>query len=203
MSRAARSPRRLTAVIGAAALALTLAACTPDPVTEQYRQGSETGYIAGEFQVDEIDLADRGEPVVWESTTDTGEPLSSEDVLGDVVVVNFWYAGCAPCRVEAAHLEDVWQEYRDEGVSFVGVNTFDQPDQARSFAEKWGVTYPSVIDANDAAVKLAFAAATPIQATPVTLVLDREGRVAARIIGAIDSPSILSTLVADTLEEKA
>ena len=122
---------------------------------------------------------------------------------GDVVVVNFWYAQCPPCRVEAAHLESVWTDYQDEGVSFVGVNTIDQADQARSFAESWGVTYPSVIDANDGAVKLAFAAVSPISATPVTLVLDTRGRVAARILGAIDSPSILATLVRDTLEESA
>ncbi|WP_375294460.1 TlpA family protein disulfide reductase, partial [Microbacterium sp.] len=79
----------------------------------------------------------------------------------------------------------------------------DQADQSRSFAEKWGVSYPSVIDANDGDVKLAFAAVSPISATPVTLVLDKQGRVAASIIGAIDSPSILATLVKDTLEERA
>lgn len=203
MSRAARSVRRLVAVAGAAMLALTLVACAPDPVSEAYRQGSETGYISQGFQVQEIPAAQRGEPVEWAGVTETGDELSSEDVAGDVVVVNFWYAACAPCRVEAAHLEDVWQEYRDQGVSFVGVNTNDQADQARSFSEKWGVTYPSVIDVNDADVKLAFAAATPISATPVTLVLDKQGRVAARILGAIDSPSILSTLVSDALEETA
>ncbi|WP_238439531.1 TlpA family protein disulfide reductase [Microbacterium sp. JZ31] len=203
MFRAARSARRLTALLGAAALALTLAACSPDPVAEDYREGSDKGYISGPFQVQEIPEADRGEPVVWAGVTDTGEELSSEDVAGDVVVVNFWYAQCPPCRVEAAHLESVWQDYRDEGVSFVGVNTIDQADQSRSFAEKWGVTYPSVIDANDGDVKLAFAAVSPISATPVTLVLDAQGRVAARILGAIDGPSILATLVKDTLEESA
>lgn len=203
MSRAARSARRLTALLGAAALALTLAACSPDPVAEDYREGSDKGYISGQFQVEEIDEAERGEPVVWAGETDTGDTLSSEDVAGDVVVVNFWYAQCPPCRVEAEHLESVWQDYRDQGVSFVGVNTIDQADQSRSFAEKWGVSYPSVIDANDGDVKLAFAAVSPISATPVTLVLDTQGRVAASIIGAIDSPSILATLVKDTLEERA
>ena len=63
------------------------------------------------------------------------------------------------------------------------------------------VTYPSVIDVNDGRVKLAFAQVTPIQATPTTLVIDQEGRVAARIIGQLASASILSTLVADTLAE--
>lgn len=197
-----RLATRLTAAIGAAALALTLAACAPDPVTEQYRDGGDTGYISGEFAVQEIEPADRGEPVAWEGVTETGDELSSEDVAGDVVVVNFWYASCAPCRVEAADLQKVHTQFEDQGVSFVGVNTFDQADQARSFAEEFGVTYPSIIDVNDAKVKLAFSAVTPIQATPVTLVLDQEGRVAASIIGRLEGASILSTLVKDLLAEQ-
>jgi peroxiredoxin len=203
VSSARRIAARVAALAGATALMLTLAACSPDPVTEQYREGADKGYIAGEFQVKEFPAAERGEPVEWSGRTESGDELSSADVAGDVVVVNFWYAACAPCRVEAADLEKVWQEYQGQDVSFVGVNTFDQADQARSFAEQWGVTYPSVIDANDGDVKLAFAAATPIQATPVTLVLDREGRVAARIIGQLEGASILSTLVRETLQEKA
>ena len=58
-----------------------------------------------------------------------------------------------------------------------------------------------MIDVNDGKVKLAFAQVTPIQATPTTLVVDKEGRVAARIIGQLQSASILSTLVRDALGE--
>ena len=194
---------RLTAALGIAALAVGLAACTPDPVAEQYREGGDTGYIAGEQLIQEFPAAERGEPVAWEGVTEHGEKLSSEDLAGQVVVVNFWYATCAPCRVEAADLQKVYDEFKDDGVSFVGVNTFDQADQARSFAEEFGVTYPSIIDVDDATVKLAFAAATPISATPTTLVIDKQGRVAARILSMIESPSILSTLVKDALAEKA
>ena len=127
--------------------------------------------------------------------------LSLLDIGGGVLVVNFWYAACGPCIVEAPMLEEVWQEYQDQGVAFLGVNTYDQPATALSFARDNNVTYPSVIDVNDGRVKLAFAQVTPIQATPTTLVIDRDGRVAARIIGQLASASILSTLVADTLAE--
>lgn len=194
-------PRRIAAA-GAALLALaTLAACAPDPVTEDYLNGENKGFISSDFRVDPIAPEERGEPVEWAGVTEDGEELSSDDVAGDVVVVNFWYAACGPCIVEAPDLEAVWQEYQDEGVSFVGVNTYDQAGTARSFARDNGVTYPSIIDVNTGDVKLAFAAATTIQATPTTLVLDREGRVAARIIGQLESPSILSTLVGETLAE--
>ena len=182
--------------------ALLLAGCTSsDSLAQQYRDGNEKGYIAGDFQVVEIPVADRGEPVVFEGVTETGEPVSSDDYRGGVLVVNFWYAACGPCRVEAPLLEEVWQTYQPEGVGFIGVNIYDQPATALSFAEDYGITYPSVIDIVDGKTKLAFAAVTPIQATPTTLVMDRQGRVAARIIGQLPAASILSTLVADALAE--
>ena len=182
---------------------VVLAGCaSSDSLAQQYRDGNEKGYIAGEFQVVEIPEPDRGEPVAFEGVTETGERVSSDDYRGGVLVVNFWYAACGPCIVEAPLLEEVWQEYQDQGVAFLGVNTYDQPATALSFARDNNVTYPSVIDVNDGKVKLAFAQVTPIQATPTTLVLDRGGRVAARVIGQLASASILSTLVADTLAEE-
>ena len=182
---------------------VVLAGCaSSDSLAQQYRDGNEKGYIAVEFQVVEIPEPDRGEPVAFEGVTETGERVSSDDYRGGVLVVNFWYAACGPCIVEAPLLEEVWQEYQDQGVSFLGVNTYDQPATALSFARDNNVTYPSVIDVNDGKVKLAFAQVTPIQATPTTLVLDRNGRVAARVIGQLASASILSTLVADTLAEE-
>ncbi len=197
--------RRPTAVLAALMLAaVALVGCSSnDNLAQQYRDGNEKGYIAGDFQVVEIPPADRGEPVVFEGVTETGETVSSDDYRGGVLVVNFWYAACGPCIVEAPMLEEVWQEYQDQGVAFLGVNTYDQPATALSFARDNNVTYPSVIDVNDGKVKLAFAQVTPIQATPTTLVLDRDGRVAARIIGQLASASILSTLVDDTLTESS
>ena len=174
-----------------------------DSLAQQYRDGNEKGYISGDFRVIEIPAAERSDPVVFEGVTETGETVTSDQYRDDVLVVNFWYAACGPCIVEAPLLEKVWQEYQDGGVAFLGVNTYDQPATALSFARDNGVTYPSVIDVNDGRVKLAFATVTPIQATPTTLVLDRSGRVAARIIGQLPSASILSTLVADTVAESS
>jgi len=187
----------------AALVAVSLTACGTDPVAEQYLSGDGKGYISADGAVEEIPVADRGEPVVFRGVTENGDEFDSADIAGDVTVVNFWYAGCAPCRVEAGDLEDVWQEYGGDGVSFVGINIYDQADTARSFAKTYGVTYPSIMDVDSGAAKLAFASATPIQATPTTLVLDKQGRVAARIIGQIDGTSILSTLVKDALAESA
>lgn len=193
--------RRMIATVAAALLGVVaLTGCSAnDSLAQQYQEGDEKGYISGDFRVVEIAAGERGDPVVFEGVTETGETVSSDDYRGEVLVVNFWYAACGPCIVEAPLLEQVWQEYQDQGVSFLGVNTYDQPATALSFARDNNVTYPSVIDVNDGKVKLAFAQVTPIQATPTTLVVDREGRVAARIIGQLQSASILSTLVRDAL----
>ncbi|KQY74878.1 alkyl hydroperoxide reductase [Microbacterium sp. Root1433D1] len=201
-SRTRRSRRAVGAAL-AAVLAIGLSACAPDPVSESFLNGENTGYVAADGAIVEIPVSERGEPVVFSGVTEEGEKFDSADIAGQVAVVNFWYAGCAPCRLEAADLEAVWQDFSDEDVAFVGINTRDQADTAVAFANEYGVTYPSLIDVDTAQAKLAFAKAeaTPITATPTTLVLDKQGRVAARIIGPIDGKSILSTLVKDALAE--
>ncbi|WP_085370163.1 TlpA disulfide reductase family protein [Leifsonia sp. NCR5] len=188
-------------VLAAALLALTTGCAASDDLTSQYRSGDNKGYISGDFRVQEIPAAERGAPVTFAGTTERGKPVSSDDYDGRVYVVNFWYAACGPCRVEAPMLESVWQKHKPDGIGFLGVNTYDQAATALSFAKDYGITYPSVIDVNDGAVKLAFAAVTPIQATPTTLVIDKKGRVAARIIGQLQSASILSALVRAAVEE--
>lgn len=183
-------------------LAIGLSACAPDDaVSESFLSGDNPGYVAADGAIVEIPASERGEPVEFGGKTENGESFSSDDIAGKVTVVNFWYAGCAPCRVEAGDLETVWQEQGGDDVAFIGVNTRDQADTAKAFSEEFGVTYPSLIDVDTAEAKLAFAASVPIQATPTTLVLDKQGRVAATIIGPIDGTSILSTLVKDALAE--
>ncbi|WP_282848919.1 TlpA family protein disulfide reductase [Microbacterium oxydans] len=199
-SRTRRSRRAVGAAL-AAVLAIGLSACAPDPVSESFLSGENTGYVAADGAIVEIPVADRGEPVAFSGVTEKGEEFDSADIAGQVAVINFWYAGCAPCRLEAADLEGVWQDFSDEGVAFIGINTRDQADTAVAFANEYGVTYPSLIDVDTAQAKLAFAKETPIAATPTTLVLDKQGRVAARIIGPIDGKSILATLVKDALAE--
>lgn len=190
-----------TALVATAAISVGLIGCAAaEPLSESYQQGSErTSTFDG--RIVEIPIGERGDAVTFSGTTEYGDLVSSEHYAGQVYVVNFWYAACGPCIIEAPMLEEVWQSYQDEGVGFLGVNIYDQPATAVAFAEENGITYPSVIDVNDGRVKQAFAGVTPIQATPTTLVLDREGRVAARIIGQLESASILDTLVADALAE--
>lgn len=197
------STRRILAAVAAAAIALTLAACTSpnDDLTRQYEQGGNTGFISGDGRVQEIPVDERGEAVDFTGTAVDGSTVTSDDYADTVLVLNFWYAGCGPCRAEAETLESTYQAVAPEGAEFLGVNIYDGPEQATAFEKQYGITYPSLLAQKDADLKLAFADWTSVQATPTTLVIDRQGRVAARFIGQVESESILKTIVTDVLAE--
>ena len=194
--------RRILSAAAALALVAGLASCSADPLAEQYRAGDNKGYIAANgFQTQELAPENRGEPVDFSGTLDNGSTASSADYAGTVLVVTFWYATCGPCIIEAPRLEQAYQTFEGQDVSFLGVNTYDQPATALSFARDNGVSYSSLMAVSDAELKLAFADKTPINATPTTLVLDRQGRVAARIIGELPEASILEAMVRTVLAE--
>ena len=185
----------------AAASALLLTGCTSDPLADQYREGSGKNYIAGDGTISEYAGDQRGEPIAFSGETVEGEAFDSADTVGDVTVVNFWYAGCAPCRVEAPELAAADASFEGQDVAFLGVNLYDGAEASRAFADTYGVSYPSALATEDGSIKLAFAGESPLNAVPVTLVLDKEGRVAARLVGQIEDASILETIVRETLEE--
>ncbi|GAB3039448.1 TlpA disulfide reductase family protein [Parafrigoribacterium mesophilum] len=191
---------RAGALVIAAALALS--GCSTDPLAAQYRDGGNQNYIAGDGTVLEIPVSNRDAPVEFSTTTDAGTTVSSQDYRGTVLVVNFWAAYCDPCRVEAPDLEKLSRAYDGKGVEFLGVNIADTADTSLAFARKYNVTYPSALDADSGSVRLAFAGKTAQSALPTTLVLDTEGRVAARILGQLQSPSILDSIIKTVLAEK-
>ena len=187
----------------AVALALTLGACTGsgDELAAQYREGTGQNYISGDGALTILAPDSRATPVEFNGSTDLGDTFTSADYAGQVIVVNFWYAGCPPCRLEAADLEAVYQEFKDQGVFFIGVNIMDQAPTALTFAKEFGVTYPSLLDANDGAVRLAFSGQIAPNAVPTTLVLDKDARVAGRISGLLSDPEVLVGMIESVLEE--
>ncbi|MFM6973563.1 MAG: TlpA family protein disulfide reductase [Agromyces sp.] len=189
---------RLTRIIGVVALVAALAGCSSnDDLAQQYAEGSNKGYIAGNGTILEIPEAERGASVTFSGTDENGATVSSSDFLGKVLVVNFWYAGCAPCRAEAPMLNTINAAFDPNTAAMLGINVRDQAATVTSFNEKFGVSYPSIIDAETGGVQLAFSGTVPANAVPTTIVLDQQGRVAARILGRIADQSILTTIVAD------
>lgn len=192
---------RLVAVLAAVALLATGCTSANDELADQYRSGENLNYISGDGTVTEFDAEERQAPVAFEGVVEDGSEVSSEDYAGDVLVVNFWYAECPPCRAEAELLEQTHQAYRDQGVEFLGVNVRNQADTALAFSRTFGITYPSIMDADTGSAQLAFAGTVAPNAVPTTLILDREGRVAARILGQVTDESTFNTLIRDTIAE--
>jgi thiol-disulfide isomerase/thioredoxin len=196
-----RAATALLAIPMFVASAALLSGCANDPLAQEY-ETTDQNYVSGNGSITLIAAADRGETVSWAGETDTGIDLMSTDYLGEVVVLNFWYAACPPCRVEAPDLEALNIMFRGEGASFIGVNVRDQAETALTFADEAGLTFPSIIDTNDGNLLLAFAGTVAPNAVPTTLVIDKQGRVAARFLGAIDGQSTLRTIIRETIAEE-
>jgi len=181
-------------VLGVATL--LLAGCASDDGIAGEDGG---GYISGDGTVLIIPAADRDDVPAWGGDTVDGATVDS-DAIDGVVVLNFWYAGCPPCRVEAPDLQAVYAEYGAD-VRFVGVNIRDSAPTAAAFEKEFGVEYDSILDVSTRDVLSAFAGDVPPSAVPTTLVLDAEGRVAARISGLLPSQTTLSDILDDVLSE--
>lgn len=152
-----------------------------------------TNYLEGDGTVVQWDVGERREPLEFSGTTVDGAAVDLSSYRGRVVVLNTWFAGCAPCRKEAPDMEAVWQEYSGRNVQFLGINTYDTAAIAEAFQKSQGITYPSVLDADSGAAMLALRTYSP-QATPTTFVLDVEGRVAARASGIVERSTLSGML---------
>lgn len=190
--------RRFAGLLAAASLVLT--GCASDPLADQFRAGDNKNYIAGDGTVTEYAADARPTFDAWSGVTESGQRLDSSALSGQVVVMNWWYAACAPCRAEAPDLAALSEEFADQGVQFVGVNVRDSAETALAFDRRFGITFPSVMDAQSGSVSLAFSGVVSPQAVPTTIVIDREGKVASRVLGRIDK-SILRTLIATVVQE--
>jgi peroxiredoxin len=196
--------RRMAGTAALAAAVLVLAGCTSGGgVSEDYTGSGDGDYTSGDGTTQFFAPENRGEPIEFEGETVDGETLSSADLTGGIVLVNFWYASCGPCRTEADDLNGLYDEYAEQGVAFVGVNTRDDVSTARSFEAEHEVEYDSLLDVSDAAVTLAFARPNPPSTTPTTFLLDAEGRVAARFTSAIDPRvAVVAAMIDDLLAEQ-
>lgn len=190
--------RRAALGAAAAALVLPLAACgEKSDLAKQARSGDGKNYIAGDGSIEEYGKDKRGEPVSFEAPLFTGKTVTAEDYRGKVLVMNFWYAACGPCRSEAPTLKKAADEFKGQKVEFLGVNVRDEKPTADAFDRTFKISYPSVRDL-DGKVLMAMSKFVPPTAVPTTLVIDPEGRVAARILGIADKGT-LTTLIKSNL----
>lgn len=125
-------------------------------------------------------------------TTPDGRPAQLSAWRGKVVVVNFWASWCAPCREEMPMLESLRQRYRARGLEVVGV-ALEQPVDAQNFASSVGISYPVLIgDADTATLMRSLGNASG--GLPYTVVLDRQGKVVARLLGRLSEATLLGAV---------
>ena len=162
--------------------------------------GPESGFVAGDGSTQLIAQSQRQKAVDLAGTTLDGKSLNIAVWRGSVVVVNLWASWCGPCRAEAVDLEQVHKQFLSKGVHFLGLNTRDGLAAAKAFTSRFITGYPSIQD-QDGTLTLAFGNLGPA-ATPSTIILDRQGRVAARILGPITQGQLRSVVRA-VLEDSA
>jgi len=135
----------------------------------------------------------------------TGQTLDDQEIdlaalRGRPLVLNFWASWCGPCRAEQEGLELASKTLAGRDVRMVGVNIRDDRGAAASYLQEFRVGYPSLFD-RPALLSARLGALGP-QAPPYTLVVDAEGRVAARVFGALPGgrPDRQAALLTDLVE---
>lgn len=157
----------------------------------------DKGYIAGEGVITLLPPDERKEPGEVSGETLDGEEFSLASYAGKVIVVNVWGAWCPPCRAEADDLAAAARELAPQGVVFVGINTRDSSrDNALSFERTYDVPYPSIYDPGGRNL-LAFRGTLTPNAIPSTVIIGKDGLVAASILGEVTSRTTLVDLVED------
>ena len=182
--------RRALLVLACTAL---VAGCSTGSDQVDVNNGGEFRFVAATPAGEVIPEAERASAPEFSGTLLGGGEFASAELAGDVAVLNFWGSWCAPCRVETPEFQEVYAEVRDDGVQFLGLNVKETDAQfAQAFVDRFGIEFPSLYDPRGE-VALAFRD-YPANAIPSTIVLDRDGRVAAVYTGAVSQEDLRSVI---------
>jgi thiol-disulfide isomerase/thioredoxin len=194
---------KFIAAIAAGALCLGVSACSSDPnsIAAQAKSGDGKGFVSGDGSIERVGSDQRSALLALSGTTLTGDPWKVADARDKVVVLNVWGQWCGPCVAEMPHLQQVWSQLSAAGkpVQFMGINYRDGVETAKAFLRANKITYPSLEDDGG---RTLLALHGKANTTPTTLVLDRKGRIAARVSGPVTAAT-LRGLVDDVLGESA
>jgi peroxiredoxin len=188
--------RRLVVALAGAALLVT--GCSTGSNAVDVNNGGEFRFVAGTPAGEVIPAKERQSAPRFAGELLDGTEFSSSELSGDVAVINFWGSWCPPCRVETPEFQQVYTDVEADGVQFLGINVKDEKQLAGAFLQSKAITFPSLYDPRGE-VALAFRD-YPANAIPSTIVLDREGRVAAVYTAAVKSDD-LRTVLGRVVEE--
>jgi thiol-disulfide isomerase/thioredoxin len=132
-----------------------------------------------------IAVAKRREAATMTVTTLRGEPWRLVDKRGRVVVINYFASWCGPCRAEAPDLVTLHKQFAGQSVEFVGVSYNENPAPVAGFVREFGVKFPVAA----LAIVPRFTSDRGM-AVPTTVLVDKQGRIAAHIGGRVDKTSL-------------
>jgi thiol-disulfide isomerase/thioredoxin len=186
--------RAVRTLLGPALLAaLLLAGCSTGADAVEVNNGGEFRFVAGTPAGEVIPAGERASAPEFAGALLGGGDFSSAELDGEIAVLNFWGSWCAPCRVETPQFQEVYADVGDQGVAFLGLNVKETSEQfAQAFVDRFGIRFPSLYDPRGE-VALAFRD-YPANAIPSTIVLDREGRVAAVYTGEVSQDDLRRVL---------
>jgi thiol-disulfide isomerase/thioredoxin len=199
-----RPPALIRSALGAATVALVaagLAGCAGGDIGANTPGSSGQSFVGHSYESTFYQVGHRPAAPAVAGATIGGQKLSLASYRGDTIVLNFWGSWCPPCRAEAPALGQLARNLASKHVRFVGIDIRDQPDSAEAFMQTFNVGYPSLSDPGDE-IALEFHSTVPPAAIPTTLIIDRSGRIAARIFGA-SSYSELQALISKVIGQPA
>lgn len=118
-----------------------------------------------------------------------GEKLELAELRGKVVLVDFWASWCTPCRQEAPVLKQVYQEYADRPVEFVGVNIWDRREDANQYTRDFAVPYPNGVDESGA-----IAIDYGVRGIPEKFFIGKDGLVRRKYVGPMQADALRDVL---------
>lgn len=178
----------------ALAATLILVSCARTGPEEQTQNAGQVGYPTVPRNLTRIPPDERQElPIVSGPTLGGNQTISTRDYRGKVVVINVWGSWCPPCRKEAPDLQAASVETKNVA-QFVGITSKDyDPAPAEAFVRSFKITYPSIYDPTGK-VLLAFAGELPPSAIPSTMIIDREGRLAVRVLSEVSKITLVDMI---------
>ncbi|MDP6102955.1 MAG: redoxin domain-containing protein [Dehalococcoidia bacterium] len=153
---------------------------------------SRSGGVPGGMGVNdvfgEISIEEKPAPNFTLETLD-GESVTLSDLKGKVVLLDFWASWCPPCRQEAPGLAQVYKEYEDRGVEFIGISVWDHLNDAKDYVQRFGIIYLSGLD-SQGTILVDYG----VRGTPEKFLIDTQGQLVAKFIGPSHVEELRETL---------
>ena len=160
---------------------------------------SESGFVSGDGTSIFLKKNERNPAPELSNVEFLSSEIDLKTLKNKVVLINVWGSWCSPCRKEAPELEELYLKNKADNVEFIGINIRDSKISANRFIENFSITYPNIFD-RDGKLLLGYKDSLPANAIPSTILIDKNGLVAARQLGPIDK-SLIQGFISELVEE--